>query len=56
MWKIWLGYESRDLNVYFMLSNSDRLQEWSGAQLTDTNNFISKYGVDRSNITDYYQN
>ena len=56
IWKIWLGCESRDLDVYFMRSNSDMLQEWSGAKLTDTNNCISKYAVDWSNITDYYQN
>ena len=34
----------------------DRLQAWRGAKLTHTNNYISKYGADRSNITDHYQN
>ena len=40
-----------------MRSNPDRYAlgrgTWRGAQLTHTNNYISKHGADRSNITDH---
>ena len=42
-----------------MRSNSDKYASgggtWRGAKLTHTNNYISKHGADRSNITDHYQ-
>ena len=42
-----------------MRSNSDKYASgggtWRGAKLTHTNNYISKHGADRSNITDHNQ-